>query len=313
MPDLASTHEENVIQIPPAADDIAEVPVSGDTEDIVPVVNQNSEVPIPAEASAAPTEPLDPELLLALGESTDDTPVYGEKILDNLASLWQPLLKKGLPKETKEKVLKEYIVPDNCRLLQAPKLNAEISAAVPDMVRNRDKNLVVTQQQLGTGITAINRAMEVLLKGQDKTQAVKHLSSACRILSDLHAMNTQNRIKLLTSSLDKTFLHVIQDSERDETIFGIKLSEKIKAAKAIEKQGLQIKKTTVPKPSTSAQAPPAGRPAYSGNWTAPSRYPSNRGGRGARRTTSGRRPYTAYPAPQTYKSPSQNKPRPPAP
>lgn len=181
------------------------------------------------------------------------------------------------------------------------------------MVRNRDKTLTTTQQQLGAGITAVNRAMDLLLKGHDKTQAMKHLSSACRILSDLHAGHTQNRIKLLSYSLDKTFLHVIQDTERDETIFGNKLSEKIKAAKAIEKQGLQIKKVSNPKASTSTQVQPTtSRPAYSGNWTAPPRYPSNRGGPGTRKATANnRRPYTA---PQTYpKASNQNKPRPPPP
>ncbi|XP_048489492.1 uncharacterized protein LOC125491471 [Plutella xylostella] len=149
------------------------------------------------------------------------------------------------------------------------------------MPRNRDKNLTVPQQQLGSGITAINRAMEVLLKGQDTSTAIKHLSNACRILSDLHHMNTQSRIKLITPGLDRSFLHVIQDAERDETIFGNKLSEKIKAAKAIEKQGIQIKKVTAPNPKPSSSThvqTPVVRPTYSGNWTAPPRYSSNRGG-----------------------------------
>lgn len=44
-----------------------------------------------------------------------------------------------------------------------------------------------------------------------------------------------SRIKHITPSLDKTFLQVIQDEERNETLFGRKLSEKIKAAKTIEK------------------------------------------------------------------------------
>ncbi|KAI8438859.1 hypothetical protein MSG28_011204 [Choristoneura fumiferana] len=155
---------------------------------------------------------LDPELLDALGESTSDTPEFGEKIHESLAKLWLPLLVKGLPKDKKETMLKEYLIPDNCRLLQAPKLNAEISAAVIDSVRNRDKILVAHQQQLGSGITAINRALNILLNGEDKKSAIQHLSNACRILSDLHTINTNSRIKLITPNLDKNFLHVVQDS-----------------------------------------------------------------------------------------------------
>lgn len=273
-----------------------EVETLDDTHNATDPTNDPEEV-------ASPVEPLDPQLLSALGEATDDTPAYGEKILDNLANLWLPLLKKGLSKEPKEKLLKEYNIPDNCRLLQAPTLNAEIFHAIQDMPRNRDKNLTVPQQQLGSGITAINRAMEVLLKGQDTSTAIKHLSNACRILSDLHHMNTQSRIKLITPGLDRSFLHVIQDAERDETIFGSKLSEKIKAAKAIEKQGIQIKKVTAPNPKPSSSThiqTPVVRPTYSGNWTAPPRYSSNRGGaRGGKKTMqSSRRPYNAA---QTYK------------
>ncbi|CAK1594726.1 unnamed protein product [Parnassius mnemosyne] len=200
----------------------------------------------PNDESAEPE--LDPELLEALGESTSDTPEFGERIHDSLAKLWLPLLVKGLPKDKKEKILKEYLIPDNCRLLQAPKLNAEISAAVIDSVRNRDKILVVHQQQLGSEITAINRALNTLLSGDDKKNAIQHLSNACRILSDLHTVNTNSRIKLITPNLDKNFLHIVQDAVRDETLFGNKLAEKIKAARAIERQGLQIKKTN-PKPT----------------------------------------------------------------
>ncbi|KAI5639628.1 hypothetical protein NE865_07875 [Phthorimaea operculella] len=262
---------------------------------------------------------LDPDLLSALGESTSDAPAFGDKIIDNLAQLWTPLLIKGMPKENKESILKDkaYLIPDNCKLLQAPKLNAEIAAAVPDMVRNRDKNLVVSQQQLGTGITAINRAMDILLQGDDKIQAVKHLSNACRILTDLHAASTQSRIKLISPSLDKTFLQIIQDSERDDTLFGNKLSEKIKAAKAIEKQGLQIKKAP---PNTKSSAPSQStgtRTNQQGNWQAPPRYPSNRGGRGGFRRApqpqTNRRPYSNsnYAPAQPAKTSSQNKPRAP--
>ncbi|XP_063535715.1 uncharacterized protein LOC134745570 [Cydia strobilella] len=206
--------------------------------------------------------------------------------------------------EAKDKIQKGYLVPDNCRLLQAPKLNVEISAAVPDMVRNRDKNLAATQQQLGHGIAAVNRAMDILIKCVDTNgiEAMKHLSNGCRILYDLHASSTQSRIKLITPSLDKTFLQVIQDTERDDTLFGNKLSENIKAAKTIEKQGLQLKKTSPKKPAPAQ--PSTSRASYSGNWSAPPRYASNRGGRrGARRQTN----YTrrTFPAPQPAKTRAQ--------
>lgn len=153
--------------IPELAPDISENPRSELLTDVN--VDQNIDQPGPSsQAKTSADNELDPELLSALGESMSDIPDYGEKIHENLAKLWLPLLKKGMPKESKDKLLKEYLVPENCRLLQAPKLNAEISAAIPDLVRNRDKTLSVAQQQLGAGISAINRGLNILLTSDDK-------------------------------------------------------------------------------------------------------------------------------------------------
>lgn len=262
-------------------------------QSVAPAPDQTSE-PAPGPAQEPTQEPalddlepqLDPEILSALGEATDQGPIWGQEIHSNLSQLWLPLLKKGMTKEAREKILKEYVIPSNCMLLQAPKLNIEISAAVAEMVRIRDKKVETMQQQLGSGITAISRAMTSLLTNDNnKIEAIKTLSDACRILCDLHCSETQARIKMVTPGLTKSFLNIIQDSERDETLFGNTLPDKIKAAKTVEKQGLQIKKTgPATRSSTVCQSQnlPA-RQQLQGNWAGPSRYPTNRGGRGGHR------------------------------
>ncbi|CAH2226595.1 jg17277 [Pararge aegeria aegeria] len=106
---------------------------------------------------------------------------------------------------------------------------------------------------------------------------------------------------------------MINESERDDSLFGSTLSDRIKAAKAIEKQGLSIKKPV--KPHKPTALPSSTRSSYQGNWNAPPRYPANRGGRGGynRRlpTTLGpRRPYTA--SAQSQRTATKDKPRAPA-
>lgn len=155
-------------------------------------------------------------------------------------------------------------------MLRAPKLNPEISAAVTDMTRNRDTKMTLQQQQLGAGLTAINKGITCLLTGGPNANAIKLLSDSCRILSDLHQQHTTIRKKMIIPSLDKVFNTIIQDSERDATLFGEGLQEKIKTSKTIEKQGLQLKKATptVTRPITSGIR-------RVGNWSAPPppRYP----------------------------------------
>lgn len=256
---------------PAAAETTASVPSGSDVAHVTTVADTDMD--------------LDPEILSALGAKPEDDLEYGSQIHDNLSQLWLPLLKKGMAKEEKDKLLKNYLVPDNCRLLQAPKLNLEIAAAITESARGRDKKLASAQQQLGIGITAVNRALDSLISKEENCamKAIKHLSDACRVLCDLHHTESQARIKLITPNLDKNFLNIIQDSHRDETLFGIKLAEKIKSSKTIEKQGLQIKKATTPNslPSTSSSRPNQGR----GNWTGPSRYSSNKSGRGSGKKT----------------------------
>lgn len=94
---------------------------------------------------------MDAEFLLALGDPADESPTYGEKIHQILADRWLPILRNGVLKENKEKLMKEFSIPENCKLLRAPTLNPEISAAITEAARSRDKKLQTSQQQLGLG------------------------------------------------------------------------------------------------------------------------------------------------------------------
>ncbi|XP_075973108.1 uncharacterized protein LOC142974577 [Anticarsia gemmatalis] len=229
-----------------------------------------------------PEPELDPDILTALGEAIEEVPKYGPKIHEKLTNLWLPILRKGINKETKEKLVKEYPIPENCQLLQAPKLNPEISAAIAESTRTRDKRVEAIQQQLGQGIAALNKGLQLLIDNKERLQAIKFISDASRILCDLHHTETEARRKFITPGLDKAFLNIVQDVDRDELLFGNKLSDKIKATKVIEKQGLQIKKPP-PLPKTPQNVPSTSRPRQQGNWMGPPRISSNRGGRGGQR------------------------------
>ncbi|CAK1602123.1 unnamed protein product [Parnassius mnemosyne] len=162
---------------------MAEIPISMPEHPLPMPAAEPNEAGQSLEALSYELE-LDPDLLEALGEPTDAAPEFGPKIYDSLAKLWLPLLTKGMTKENKDKIMKQYLIPDNCRFLQAPKINGEIFSAIPEVVRNRDKGLSFHQQKLGCGITAINRALDLLLRGDNKKEAIQHLSNGCRILSD---------------------------------------------------------------------------------------------------------------------------------
>lgn len=260
-----------------------------------------------AEETASTVPDLDPSILAALGEITDDSPDFGEKIHDSLSKIFTPILKKGMPKDNRDKILKEYLIPENCTLLKSPILNPEMLAAIPESGRYRDKKMALSQQQLGQGITAVSRGLNLLLTKDNKVDAIKFISDGCRVLCDLHLQNTETRKKFITPSLDKSFLQLVQATDRDETLFGNKLSENIKASKAIVQQSQQIKKNVpvAPKPSTSQSSTWT---SNQGNRQGPPRFQSNRGGRGGiKRTT--QRSVIPPPAPPPASRFNQNKVR----
>lgn len=268
-------------------------------------IEQNGPNIVDHEPELTGANELNPDVIAALGEAVMDAPKYGPKIHENLSLLWIPILKKGLDKDLKEKLIKQNPVPESCPLLQAPRLNPEILAAVADSARYRDKRIEGVQQQLGAGITSLNKGLELLLESdKDRLSAVKHLSDSCRILCDLHFGETEARKKYISPGLDKSFLNIIQEIDRDDMLFGNKLPEKIKASRAIEKQSLQIKKSAPAVKSTVASAPQPSTSQYrpQGNWRGPPRYPtSSRGGRGGPKKTfpAGRRSAPSAPQPKT--------------
>ncbi|XP_048002050.1 uncharacterized protein LOC125238689 [Leguminivora glycinivorella] len=180
---------------------------------------------------------LDSDTLQALGKPLKEKLKYGPNINGDLSKLWSPILKNGLGDyKERQHLLEKYMVPSNCVLLQAPKLNPEILATISEKQKNRDKKIGEEQQQLGHGITALNRALSLLATNTgDRATIINTLSEASQILSDLHHNQTQSRKKLITPILDKKFLDLIKDAERDEYLYGSDLSDKIKALKYAQK------------------------------------------------------------------------------
>ncbi|KAI8434804.1 hypothetical protein MSG28_003315 [Choristoneura fumiferana] len=197
-----------------------------DAKEIQSADENNSEVPEP-ETNEEKTEVIDPDVLLILGDPAEEINKFGPEINENIASRWTPILKKGLGKEEKDTITKQYQVPSNCTLLQSPKLNPEINSAISDAAKNRDKKLESTQQQLGVGLTALGRAMTLAITDYDKEKmtVIKHMNNAARILTDLHFNETRGRKLLITPTLDKNFLELVKDVGHDEYLYGKNLSE----------------------------------------------------------------------------------------
>lgn len=184
---------------------------------------------------------LDQEILALLGEAPKVETNFGKATHKDLASRWQDILQKGLPKEGKDKLLQEYLIPENCDLLVAPELNPEVKAALADPMIRRDFSLMAKQKQLSVAIAAINQAIELLISKESHAQIIKSVSDACRLLCDIHYDSTNTRRGFVLSSINADMKEAISEAKRDKYLFGENFSEKLKAAKSIKKSGTDLK------------------------------------------------------------------------
>lgn len=206
-------------------------------------------------------------ILEVLGDPKGKPEVFGPRIQEEISKRWGRILCEGLNKDQKKMLSEKILVPENFKLVKAPTLNQEIEAVMTESTKNRDKRLEKAQNQLGVGISALTALTSHLIdQDMEKMEIIKRLSETNQILLDLHFENTLNRRKLITYTLDKKFLDIVQEVKRDSLLFGENLSEKIKASKSAEKSGLQIKKSSMTEASTSK------KPSYQqGNWRGPPR------------------------------------------
>lgn len=181
------------------------------------------------------------EILCLLGEAPNIQMPQGKNVHEAISSRWLGILSKGVEKEFKEKMLKEYLVPGNCDLLATPVLNPEAKVAVTDFMAKRDQSLSQRQQQLGTALSALAQATEMVISKESTEKILKPLSDACRLLCDNHYQDTKTRRSLIVSALKPDLRETLVNTVRDKYLFGEKLADHLKSAQNIHKSGEGLK------------------------------------------------------------------------
>lgn len=177
----------------------------------------------------------DPELLQALGDFEADVVEYGDDVQPELATRFQKILISGLQKETKDEILKKYLYPKNLFLAKGPTLNPEIAAMLVETCKLRDKRLLTKQDQLGKALSALGKAMTILMKkNADIPDVIRTLNDAGKILADSHYAETDTRRSVIMPLIDKSLMDPFKDRKRDNFLFGENLSDLVKNSRGIK-------------------------------------------------------------------------------
>ncbi|KAJ8929698.1 hypothetical protein NQ314_017592 [Rhamnusium bicolor] len=178
--------------------------------------------------------------------------IFAVPIREEIAIRWSNILKNGLEEAEKSNLSSKYPVPENCTQLEAPKLNLEVQAVVTETASRRDIRLMQVQNQIGTSLAALGKALSLILeeegRGRRHLSMIQSLSDAGRLLSDVYFIQSSSRRDLVSLNLNKELKETMNKVNLDGWLFGENLEERVKATMNIERCG-QVLKPQKPKQS----------------------------------------------------------------
>ena len=234
--------------------------------------------------------PLSEELLNAIGKRINEERPLAPSLHSQFAVLWQDVIEKGLPDEERNKLIDKYPLPENCLFSDPPKMNMEIKTVVQPPVVNRDTRIILKQQKIAAALSALAKVLSSLVKdGKDLQEipTIECLSDAIRLLADIQRDESLIRRSLIISNINVSLRDALTQTKCGNFLFGEKLEEIIKSAKALE--------STVKELRPKSKAPSSKAPKNSG---APPRQQAKDQSKTAGGQKTGKRSKKPYDRPQ---------------
>lgn len=219
--------------------------------------------------------PLDEEVETVLGVDPSAEDKKAVDLHQSLVAKWNTWLTEGLSKENREILLDKYPRKGNVHL-EAPELNEEVVATLNESGIKRDRLFISEQNLVGSAMSAVGESISMILKDDeepvDRLVLLERLVDAGKLMSQLHFQISSARRSFIAPVLSKQVKEMLHKTKPGAWLYGEKLSEKIKAAKSMEKIGKEMKSVPIPFPSSSKkQTKPT--PGTSGlrylNWRSP--------------------------------------------
>ncbi|KAJ8909546.1 hypothetical protein NQ315_012740, partial [Exocentrus adspersus] len=182
---------------------------------------------------------LSEETLKVLGKDPNKTPVPQFTYHETLGSIWSHNIVQGVPKTEMESTWKNHMIfPKNCNL-DPPKINPEVRVHMSTQHISRDNTHLQYQTELGQGLNALGKALNVLLEEDRnlpqslKDKLLPNMVESGKILTHLFNNISQTRRRLILPSLDKQVKELVEKIPPGEYLFGPDLGEKSQKFKSV--------------------------------------------------------------------------------
>lgn len=176
----------------------------------------------------------------------------------------------GLWKEDRKELV------NKCKMIGAPALNPEVTAALSEAVLRRNTVLESKQKLMASSISSVGEAISLVMSYKEKnTELLRLLLDTAKTSCDCQYQETTVRRNFITFSVKRDMKESLQNTKIDTFLFGSNLTETLKIAKTINKQGAELKPPPAPKPSTSRTSLPNLKKLEGSGSSQPSSTPSS--------------------------------------
>lgn len=192
-----------------------------------------------------------------LGKNPCDPQKFGEDVHEDIANRWAGFLTKGIDREAKKDLLQDYPIINNCKSLQAPKLNSEVSSCLNDTIIRQDMYLGRIQEEIGASISALAIPLNKFYSNptEENKEHLKALADAAKLLCNAHHSISTHRRHVALPYLNNSARKLTEDFPIDDFLFGDKFADRIKSSKDLQRTSLDIKVQAKPSSSKNYQRP----------------------------------------------------------
>lgn len=174
--------------------------------------------------------------------------LFEEHINLEVSQQWEAILKKGCDGEEKQMLLKNFKIPENCPSIVPPKIKPKVKIAMTEVALKRDQRMEEVQSQMRAALATVGNGMSELARLEEEEEGVLMLNilatvnNKSKLLADVHHQHSKNRQNIVSTSLDKHWKDIIENSQLDEWLFGNNLQQKLRATKENERSGIELRK-----------------------------------------------------------------------
>lgn len=211
---------------------------------------------------------LSAEFLSAIGKRYYEERILAPSLHSEIANRWQDVIRQGLPNDDRMEFIKKYPLPENCVFSDPPKINPELKNVVPQATLTRDARIQLKQQKIAASLAATSKALMLLIKDGKDVQdlpTIECLSDAIKLMADVQRDESIIRRSLIiaNTSINSALKDTLTNTTCDNLLFGEKLDETIKSAKALENTAKDLRGAKIQNNKPKNQNAPPPRSKYS--------------------------------------------------